>query len=150
MPGTVLVGLGLRALKSAAHCIDAASAHMGGSATTFGLPGIQVKPLLPSRSTTILPRASVSTILAELAISVGPADMARAIFTCAVSFAPSCECCTGRVRVYRPSEFHPGHQHHRSRESGEISISQIHMFLLLVDGSFPCADCGKAGLCLLE
>src|SRR5580698_10489542 len=49
----------------------------------------------------------------------------------------------GRVRVYRPSEFHPGHQHHRSREEGEFSISEIHMFLLLVDGSFPALTAGK-------
>src|SRR5215475_2301657 len=82
MPGTVFVGFGLRALKSAAHCIDGASAHIGGSPTTFGFPGMQVKPLVPSRTTTIFPCVSVSTIRADLAISGGPADIARAIFTC--------------------------------------------------------------------
>jgi hypothetical protein len=40
--------------------------------------GKQVKPLLPSRSTTMLPRAPVSTILADFATSVGPADARRA------------------------------------------------------------------------
>src|ERR1700685_1709739 len=87
MPGTVLVGLGLRAAKSAAHCNEALSAHIGGSPITFGLPGMQVKPLLPSRRTTVCPCASLSTISAALAISGGPADMARSIFACAVSLA---------------------------------------------------------------
>jgi len=46
IPGTVLLGFGLCALKSAAHCMAAASAGMGGSPMTFRFPGIQVKPLL--------------------------------------------------------------------------------------------------------
>src|SRR5215831_21079175 len=78
MPGTVLVGLGLRALKSAVHCIAATSAHIGGSPITVGSPGRQVNPLVPSRSTTTLPCGSLSMILAAVAISVGPADIARA------------------------------------------------------------------------
>src|SRR5258708_1383431 len=84
MPGPVLVGLGLCALKSADHCIAAASAHMGGSPIIRGFPGIHVKPLFPSRSTTA-PRPSVSTIRADFATSAGPADIARAISDCAVS-----------------------------------------------------------------
>jgi hypothetical protein len=48
-------------------------------ADDFRIPGVHVKPLLPSRSTTVFPCESVSTMRADLAISVGPADMARAI-----------------------------------------------------------------------
>src|SRR5580704_12035652 len=80
MPGCVFVGFGLCALKSAAHCIDAASAHIGGSPTTLGFPGMQVNPLLPSRSTTVLPCSSLSITRAWLVISMGPAERARAIF----------------------------------------------------------------------
>src|SRR5277367_7051817 len=61
IPGTVFVGFGLWALKSAAHCIEAASAHIGGSPITFGLPGMQVNPFVPSRRTIIFPLTSVST-----------------------------------------------------------------------------------------
>jgi hypothetical protein len=46
---------------------------------------MQVNPLFPSRRTTILPCASVSTILAVLATSGGPADIARAILACVES-----------------------------------------------------------------
>jgi hypothetical protein len=67
-------------LEVGAHCIDAASAHIAGSPMTRGLPGMQVNPLLPSRSRTIFPCASVSTMRADFAISGGPADIARAIF----------------------------------------------------------------------
>src|ERR1700678_2517355 len=84
MPGTVLDGFALCALKSADHCIAAASAHIGGSPTTRGFPGMQVKPLFPSRST-VVPRPSVSTIRADFATSAGPADIALATFACAVS-----------------------------------------------------------------
>jgi hypothetical protein len=56
---------------------------------------MHVKPLLPSRKITLLPRASVSTIRADSEMSSGPADIARAIFSCAVPpvFAgiPLCE-----------------------------------------------------------
>ena len=85
IPGTVLVGLGLWALASANHCNEAASTHMAGSPITLEFPGIQVKPLLPSRRTTVLPSASVSIIRADLAMSSGPADIARAILPCEVS-----------------------------------------------------------------
>jgi hypothetical protein len=84
MPGSVSVGFGLCALKSADHCIAAASAHIGGSPTARGFPGIQVKPLFPSRNAT-MPRAFALIILADFAMSVGPADIARAIFACVVS-----------------------------------------------------------------
>src|ERR1700677_948113 len=50
-------------------------------------PGMQVKPLFPSRRTTILPCGSVSTILAVLATFAGPADIARAILACVESSA---------------------------------------------------------------
>jgi hypothetical protein len=43
---------------------------------------MQVKPLLPSGRTTVLPCVSGSTILADFATSVGPADIAQAILTC--------------------------------------------------------------------
>jgi len=43
---------------------------------------MHVKPLLPSRSTTMLPCASLSMIFADFAMSAGPADIARAIFVC--------------------------------------------------------------------
>src|SRR5579864_4495013 len=62
--------------------MEGASTHIGGSPTTLRFPGMQVKPLFPSRSTVILPFASVSTILGAFATSVGPADIARAILTC--------------------------------------------------------------------
>lgn len=52
---------------------------------TFGLPGMQVKPLDPSRKTTVCPLASLSMIFADWAISAGPADMARSIFVSVVS-----------------------------------------------------------------
>src|SRR4029077_12430387 len=61
---------------------------MGGSPTTLGFPGMHMKPLFPSRRITILPCASVPTILAALATSGGPADIARAISTC-VGLSPS-------------------------------------------------------------
>ena len=89
--GTVLVGLGLWALASANHCNEAASTHMGGAPITLGFPGIQVKPLLPSRRTIVLPSASASVIQADLAMSSGPADIARAIFPCEVSLASGVE-----------------------------------------------------------
>ncbi len=38
--------------KSAAHCIDSPSAHIGGSPMTSGLPGMHLNPLVPSRRTT--------------------------------------------------------------------------------------------------
>src|SRR5580704_14471842 len=85
MPGTLLVGFCLRALASSYHCIAAASTHMGGSPTTLRFPGMQVKPLLPSRRTTNFPCASVSMILAAFATFIGPADIARAILTCVES-----------------------------------------------------------------
>src|SRR5215813_11633854 len=47
----------------------------------LGFPGMHVKPLVPSRKMTTFPRASVSTMRADLAISDGPADIARAILT---------------------------------------------------------------------
>src|SRR5262249_17738 len=49
---------------------------------TVGFPGMHVKPLFPSRRTTTFPCASVSTMRANLAISGGPADIARAILDC--------------------------------------------------------------------
>lgn len=49
---------------------------------TFGLPGMQVKPLEPPRKTTICPFASFSMIFADRG---GPADMARSIFASVVS-----------------------------------------------------------------
>src|ERR1700747_1018563 len=55
--------------------------HMAGSPTRWGFPGMQVKPLFPSRRTTLLPCVSVSTIFAVLATLAGPADIARAILT---------------------------------------------------------------------
>src|SRR5262249_9451921 len=67
------------------HCIDGPSAHIGGSPMTFGMPGMQVKPLDPSRKTTVCPWASLSMIFADWAISAGPADMARSIFVSVVS-----------------------------------------------------------------
>src|SRR6185436_3028026 len=85
MPGTVFVGLDLRALKSAAHCIAAMSVHIGGSPIIVASPGMQVNPWLPSRSTTILPCGSLSMILADVAILVGPADIARAILASVLS-----------------------------------------------------------------
>jgi hypothetical protein len=45
---------------------------------------MHVKPLLPSRKITRAPCASVSTIRADLEMSSGPADIARAIFACVV------------------------------------------------------------------
>lgn len=95
MPGTVFVGFGFLALKSAAHCIDGPSAHMAGSPMTFGFPGMQVKSLVPSRRTMVLPCASVSMILADAATSAGPADMARAILASVVSAALIEELCVG-------------------------------------------------------
>jgi hypothetical protein len=69
--------------------------HIAGSPTTFGFPGMQVKPLLPSRKITLLPCASVSMIRADSEMSSGPADIARAILSCVVSPAiagiPLCE-----------------------------------------------------------
>src|SRR5262249_35569975 len=62
--------------------MDAASAHIGGLPITFGFPGMQVKPFVPSRNTTIFPCESVSTMRADFAISGGPADMARSILAC--------------------------------------------------------------------
>jgi hypothetical protein len=53
IPGIVFVGLGLCTLASANHRSEAASAHIGESPITSGLPGMQVKPLLPSRRTTV-------------------------------------------------------------------------------------------------
>src|SRR5215831_20065010 len=87
IPGTVFVGLGLCALASANHCNEAASTHMGGSPITSGLPGMQVKPLLPTRRTIVFPFASVSIILADRAMSSGPADIALAILACVASAA---------------------------------------------------------------
>jgi hypothetical protein len=52
---------------------------------TFGLPGMHVNPLFPSRSTTVFPFEAVSTILADFATSAGPADIARAILASVVS-----------------------------------------------------------------
>src|ERR1700736_3281483 len=59
MPGFVLVGFGLWANQSSPHCIDAASAQNGSSPTTPTCPGTQVQPLLPLRSTVILPLSSM-------------------------------------------------------------------------------------------
>src|ERR1700757_655767 len=60
---------------------------MGGSPITCGLPGMQVKPLLPSRRTIVFPVASLSIILADRAMSSGPADIALAILACVASAA---------------------------------------------------------------
>jgi|SRR6266849_6706244 len=58
---------------------------------------MHVKPLLPSRRITLLPWASVSMIRADSEMLSGPADIARAIFSCVVSLAfadiPLCEIC---------------------------------------------------------
>jgi hypothetical protein len=81
----VLVGFGLCAAKSANHCIDGPSAHIAGWPITVGFPGMQVKPLDPSRKTTVCPCASLATIFANRVISGGPAEMARAICASVVS-----------------------------------------------------------------
>src|SRR5215831_10245897 len=103
IPGTVLVGLGFRAAKSAAHCIDGPSAHIGGSPTAFGLPGIQVNPLEPSRKTTMRPCPSFSMIFADLAISGGPADIALSIFSCALLVPMTAACGLKCDRAWIPS-----------------------------------------------
>src|SRR5271155_5172593 len=82
MPGAVLVGLGLCSAKSMNHCMDASSAHMAGSPTPVGSPGMQVNPLVPARRIVILPCASISATVAALATSGGAAESARAILVC--------------------------------------------------------------------
>src|SRR5262245_18358291 len=67
--------------------MDAVSAHIGGLPITFGFPGMQVKPFVPSRSTTVLPCESVSIMRADVAISGGPAAMARSILDCTESLS---------------------------------------------------------------
>jgi hypothetical protein len=88
--------------------IEAASTHMGGSPTTLGLPGMHVKPLLPSRRITLLPCASVSMIRADSEMLSGPADIARAIFSLIVSPAFAdvsfCEVCdSARLTTLTPT-----------------------------------------------
>jgi hypothetical protein len=70
-------------------CIDT---H-GWLADNVWIAGMHVKPLLPSRRTTRLPCASVSMIRADSEMLSGPADIARAIFSCVVSpaFAEVCD-----------------------------------------------------------
>src|ERR1700676_721646 len=83
--------------------MEAASTHMGGSPTTFGLPGMHVKPLLPSRRITLLPCAYVSMIRADSEMLSGPADVARAIFSCVVSPAFAEVCDSARPASLRPN-----------------------------------------------
>src|SRR5882757_11109141 len=62
MPGSAFAGLALCAAISALHCRAASFEHDAGRPRTLGLPGWHVKPLLPSRRTTLLPCASAPTI----------------------------------------------------------------------------------------
>src|ERR1700681_2927448 len=87
MPGFVFVGFALWAAQSAPHCIVAASAHIASSPTTAGWPGMHVHPLVPLRSTVMLPLASMSATVACAVIEAGPAESARAIFWSLVSVA---------------------------------------------------------------
>ena len=84
--GTVLVGLGLWALASANHCNEAASTHMGGFPITLGFPGIQVKPLLPSHRTTVLPSVELAGKLPHSELSIFPDAGHGAIFQCHSAF----------------------------------------------------------------
>src|SRR5712671_218669 len=85
MPGSAFVGLALCAAISALHCRAASFEHDAGRPRTLGLPDWHVKPLLPSRRTTLLPCASAPTIRAESVTCRGPAAIARAIWTSAGS-----------------------------------------------------------------
>src|ERR1700678_2415968 len=87
MPGTVLVGFGLCFMLSLFRCVATSSAHMGGSPTSVALPGIQVHPLVPGRSTCRLPWLSISAMVAPFVTFLGPAERARAILVCVDSFA---------------------------------------------------------------
>src|ERR1700693_397673 len=82
--------------------MEAASTHMGGSPTTFGLPGMHVKPLLPSRRISLLPCASVSMIRADAETFSGPADIARDIFSWVVSLAFAEVCDSARLTSLIP------------------------------------------------
>lgn len=94
IPGMMFVGFGLWALKSACHCMEAASMHIAGSPIAFGWPGIHVKPFIPSRKTTVFPFESISTMRADFATSGGPADIARAILACTESESAAEEAAT--------------------------------------------------------
>jgi hypothetical protein len=93
----------------------------GWFANNFRSSGMQAKPLLPSRRTILLPCASVSMIRANLETLSGPADIARAIFSCVVSPAiadtPLCEVCDSA----RPTNLTPII---RSRASAVMALAK--------------------------
>ena len=104
----LVIGIGIAALCGTGEHVGNAGNCIGGLGFVRGkvsrplqrcsirTPGMQVKPLLPSRRTTVCPCASLSTIFADLAISGGPADMARSIFACTVSLVSGSTAeCTG-------------------------------------------------------
>jgi len=77
--GTVLVGLGSRALKSTAHCIEAASAHIGGRQLPLG-----------HTNKTAATLAQVSTIFADSATSSGQADSIAKSWTLRDTYLQTC------------------------------------------------------------
>src|SRR5262245_10430909 len=83
------------------HSSHTVSTHMGSSVGVPGVSGKQDQPLLPSRSTTKLPSASISQsrIVASVAMDDGPALIAFAIFA---SASASLWLATGAARA-RPT-----------------------------------------------
>src|SRR6185295_4472286 len=84
MKPTLLAGGGLCSIQACAHSMAFLSPHIGSGPGLSGLSGIQVKPLVPLRSSRILPPASIATIVASLATDTGAACMALAIICSSV------------------------------------------------------------------
>src|ERR1700686_2615018 len=93
---------------------------------------MQVKPLFPSRSTIILPFASVSTILAAFATSVGPADIARAILTCVESSLPINEVRSDGVVCAAPRRSIP-----EMSSTAAVNVRKVRLSFVTFMGSFP-------------
>src|SRR5579859_6766164 len=74
-------------IQAVAHSSAFLSMHIGSGPGVVGLSGMQVKPLVPLRTSRILPWSSIATIVACFEIDAGAADMA--LLMSAASLGPA-------------------------------------------------------------
>src|SRR5258708_9447453 len=84
MKPTLPAAGGLWATRAFNHSMELASPHIGSGPGVAGLSAMQVKPLLPLRTTRIAPLALRSTMVASLAMAAGAACIALAMIWASV------------------------------------------------------------------
>src|SRR4051812_27702455 len=76
MKPTFAVGGALCSIQAVAHSSAFLSMHIGSGPGVVGLPGMQVQPFVPLRTSRILPSCPMAMIVAPLLIELGAADSA--------------------------------------------------------------------------